>query len=205
MDITQTNLRYLLAVYELMGSNAGVAAVEVSRRMGVSKPSVTRMLGVLAKRGLLVKEPYGKVRLTERGALLAQEYAVCVDMVQRRLPRLEFSLTDSETAELACVLVPPLPPLASTLLCAWKKKGSSPKGIVAVGGRALLQDQAFFQTPPQLQHVLPNLLDHILIGRISTASRVLQSPILPQTAGQGGARHAAAHGNEDIHRFQRLQ
>lgn len=80
------DLRYLLAVYELMGSNAGVAAVEVSRRMGVSKPSVTRMLGVLAKRGLLVKEPYGKVRLTERGALLAQEYAVCVDMVQRRLP-----------------------------------------------------------------------------------------------------------------------
>ena len=48
MEITQTNLRYLLAVYELMGSNAGVAAVEVSRRMGVSKPSVTRMLGVLA-------------------------------------------------------------------------------------------------------------------------------------------------------------
>ena len=41
MEITQTNLRYLLAVYELMGSNAGVAAVEVSRRMGVSKPSVT--------------------------------------------------------------------------------------------------------------------------------------------------------------------
>ena len=109
MDITQTNLRYLLAVYELMGSNAGVAAVEVSRRMGVSKPSVTRMLGVLAKRGLLVKEPYGKVRLTERGALLAQEYAVCVDMVQRRLPRLEFSLTDSETAELACVLAAALP------------------------------------------------------------------------------------------------
>lgn len=109
MEITQTNLRYLLAVYELMGSNAGVAAVEVSRRMGVSKPSVTRMLGVLAKRGLLVKEPYGKVRLTERGALLAQEYAVCVDMVQRRLPRLEFSLTDSETAELACVLAAALP------------------------------------------------------------------------------------------------
>lgn len=66
MDITQTNLRYLLAVYELMGSHTGVAAVEVSRRMGVSKPSVTRMLGVLAQRGLLAKEPYGKVRLTER-------------------------------------------------------------------------------------------------------------------------------------------
>ncbi|MGI5955178.1 metal-dependent transcriptional regulator [Dysosmobacter sp.] len=120
MDITQTNLRYLLAVYELMGSNAGVAAVEVSRRMGVSKPSVTRMLGVLAKRGLLVKEPYGKVRLTERGALLAQEYAACVDMVQRRLPRLEFSLTDSETVELACVLAAALPSHVRSMLCAWK-------------------------------------------------------------------------------------
>lgn len=119
MDITQTNLRYLLAVYELMGNNAGVAAVEVSRRMGVSKPSVTRMLGVLAKRGLLVKEPYGKVRLTERGALLAQEYAVCVEMVQRRLPRLEFSLTDSETAELACVLAAALPSHVRSMLCAW--------------------------------------------------------------------------------------
>ena len=118
MEITQTNLRYLLAVYELMGSNAGVAAVEVSRRMGVSKPSVTRMLGVLAQRGLLAKEPYGKVRLTERGALLAQEYAACVDMVQHRLPLLELSLSDSETAELACVLAAALPAHVRRVLCA---------------------------------------------------------------------------------------
>ena len=112
MDITQTNLRYLLAVYELMGSHTGVAAVEVSRRMGVSKPSVTRMLGLLAK------EPYGKVRLTERGALLAQEYAACVDMVQHRLPLLELSLSDSETAELACVLAAALPAHVRRVLCA---------------------------------------------------------------------------------------
>lgn len=118
MDITQTNLRYLLTVYELTGSHTGVAAVEISRRMGVSKPSVTRMLGVLAQRGLLVKEPYGKVRLTERGALLAQEYAACVDMVQRRLPLLEFPLTESESAELACVLAAALPSHARRVLCA---------------------------------------------------------------------------------------
>ena len=118
MDITQTNLRYLLAVYELMGSHTGVAAVEVSRRIGVSKPSVTRMLGVLAQRGLLAKEPYGKVRLTEQGALLAQEYAACVDMVQHRLPLLELCLSDSETAELACVLAAALPAHVRRVLCA---------------------------------------------------------------------------------------
>lgn len=95
-----------------------MAAVEVSRRMGVSKPSVTRMLGVLAQPGLLAKEPYGKVRLTERGALLAQEYAACVDMVQHRLPLLELCLSDSETAELACVLAAALPAHVRRVLCA---------------------------------------------------------------------------------------
>lgn len=109
MDVTQTNLRYLLAVYKLMSGNTGVAAVEVSRRIGVSKPSVTRMLGVLAQRGLLTREPYGKVRLTQRGVLLAQEYAACVDAVHSRLSLLELPLTESESAELACVVAAHLP------------------------------------------------------------------------------------------------
>lgn len=101
-----------------MGRHTGVAAVGSIPGAWSLQAFCNPVLGVLAQRGLLAKEPYGKVRLTERGALLAQEYAACVDMVQHRLPLLELSLSDSETAELACVLAAALPAHVRRVLCA---------------------------------------------------------------------------------------
>ena len=74
MELTQTHLRYLLAIYDLAQTTPGVSAGDVSKVLAVSKPSVTRMMGLLMERGLLVRERYGKVFLTDAGVLAARDY-----------------------------------------------------------------------------------------------------------------------------------
>ena len=71
MELTQTHLRYLLAIYDLAQTTPGVSAGDVSKVLAVSKPSVTRMMGLLMERGLLVRERYGKVFLTGKNGTAA--------------------------------------------------------------------------------------------------------------------------------------
>ena len=58
MEWTCTHLRYLLAIYTLSQKAPNVGAAAVARALGVSCPSVTRMLGILTQRGLLERERY---------------------------------------------------------------------------------------------------------------------------------------------------
>ena len=61
MQLTKTHLRYLLTIDELAQTAPGVSAGEVAKALAVSKPSVTRMIGLLMEKGLLNRERYGKV------------------------------------------------------------------------------------------------------------------------------------------------
>lgn len=106
MELRNTHLRYLLTIYELSQTMLDVGAVEVARTMGVSKPSVTRMLGILMEKGLLVRERYGKIYLTDQGVMLAKKYDACVENMKARLPALELDLSEeqlSQTAQLLAV------------------------------------------------------------------------------------------------------
>ena len=71
MELSQAHLRYLLAIGELSQGKAAVSSTQVARVLQVSRPSVTRMLAVLAEKDLVTKERYGKITLTETGAALA--------------------------------------------------------------------------------------------------------------------------------------
>ena len=77
-----TDERYLLILYELSGERETVRSARTAGRLGVSRPSVTRMLGTLPARQLVSKERYGKVSLKEHGAAAARRD-------QERLPRRE--------------------------------------------------------------------------------------------------------------------
>ena len=68
MELSQAHLRYLLAIGELSQGKAAVSSTQVARVLQVSRPSVTRMLAVLAEKDLVTKERYGKITLTETGA-----------------------------------------------------------------------------------------------------------------------------------------
>lgn len=66
---------YLEAVLELAGDDNGARTTDVAAKLGVSKASVNQAMGLLVNRGLIIRERYGPVYLTEDGRDAAQ--AVC--------------------------------------------------------------------------------------------------------------------------------
>lgn len=109
MEWTCTHLRYLLAIYTLSQKAPNVGAAAVARALGVSCPSVTRMLGILTQRGLLERERYGKIHLTDQGLVLARTFSRKVALVTERLPRMELALAEEELYQAACLLAAALP------------------------------------------------------------------------------------------------
>lgn len=109
MEWTCTHLRYLLTIYTLSQKTPNVGAAAVARALQVSCPSVTRMLGVLAQRGLLERERYGKIHLTDQGMVLARTFSQKVTLVETRLPRMGLALTEEELYQAACLLAAALP------------------------------------------------------------------------------------------------
>ena len=109
MQLTKTHLRYLLAVYELAQTSQGVSAGAVAKVLAVSKPSVTRMMGLLMEKGLLNRERYGKVFLTDTGVQVAREYRGRLQQLQGLIPRMGLTLSEEELADTAYLLAASLP------------------------------------------------------------------------------------------------
>ena len=64
---------YLEVIAELVELKGYATTLDISRHMGVSAPSVTKMLQRLDENGHLEYEKYHGIRLTEAGARLAEE------------------------------------------------------------------------------------------------------------------------------------
>ena len=74
MTLTDSNLRYLLAIHRLAKQNTDVSPLALAQAMGVTKPSVTSILTSLMKQGVIVRRRYGKIYITDRGVLYARYY-----------------------------------------------------------------------------------------------------------------------------------
>lgn len=109
MDIGGKQLSYLLAIYQLNQQPEAVGSAEIARTLKCSKASVSNMMTTLMNRGLLVKERYGKVYLTDTGYLLARDAWHCMEQLMARLPRLELDMTDAEAQQAALALMTVLP------------------------------------------------------------------------------------------------
>ena len=118
MELSQAHLRYLLAIGELSQGKAAVSSTQVSR------PSVTRMLAVLAEKDLVTKERYGKIILTETGAALAHQLQAGLRDLERRLPALGLDLDREETAAVAGALASVLPEHCLRKLCTTESGGT---------------------------------------------------------------------------------
>ena len=112
MELTETHLRYLLAIYDLSRVTPDVGAVEIAKILKVSKPSVTRMLGILMDRKLLVRERYGKVYLTDAGFLAARDFKRKVERLRQLIPQMGLALNEEELLDAAYVLAAALPEYA---------------------------------------------------------------------------------------------
>ena len=117
MELSQAHLRYLLAIGQLARETGAVSSAQVARALQVSRPSVTRMLAILAEKDLVTKERYGKITLTETGAALARQLQAGLRDLERRLPALGLELDQEETAAVAGALAAALPEHCLRKLC----------------------------------------------------------------------------------------
>lgn len=74
MNLTASNIKYLLALGELTREGGGVRCVDVARHLGVARPSALRALEYLQSIGYFIKSPEGCWSLTGLGRSIAQKY-----------------------------------------------------------------------------------------------------------------------------------
>lgn len=71
--MTSAQLHCLIELKRLSEKTPDVASVRLTKALGISKPSVHRLLEVLRARGLVEKEYYGEAHLTQAGSDLADK------------------------------------------------------------------------------------------------------------------------------------
>ena len=86
-----------------------ISSRSIAEKLGVTKPSVVRVLNLLMERGMIVKEYYGKIYLTDRGIFVAREVKKQLDEVLAHFPPVEEALTDEERFTAALALTAALP------------------------------------------------------------------------------------------------
>ena len=109
MELTSAHLRYLLAIYEVSQTHLDISSRSIAEKLGVTKPSVVRVMNLLMERGMIVKEYYGKIYLTDRGIFVAREVKRQLDRVLENFPPVNTELTEEERRAAALALTAALP------------------------------------------------------------------------------------------------
>ena len=95
MELTPAHLRYLLAIYEVSQTHLDISSRSIAEKLGVTKPSVVRVLNLLMERGMIV--------------FVAREVKKQLDEVLAHFPPVEEALTDEERFTAALALTAALP------------------------------------------------------------------------------------------------
>ena len=107
MELTNTNVRYLLTIYHLSQARLEVSSKDIAQTLDVSRASVTSMMSILTDKRLVTKERYGKVHLTDDGCRWARE-PVFLEKTGELLARMR-ELSYEEAWKAACAAVSELP------------------------------------------------------------------------------------------------
>ena len=84
-DISEALKEYLKAVYKLSLKYTEVRITDISKFLGISKPSVNRAVNALKNIGLVEHRPYGSIFLTENGTAEAERITEKDDTAARFL------------------------------------------------------------------------------------------------------------------------
>ena len=109
MTLTDSNLRYLLAIHHLAQQNTEVSPLALAQAMGVTKPSVTSILTSLMNHGVIVRRRYGKIYITDRGVLYARYYDDLVEKILQNFPLADEGFTPEECRNAAVAMAVSLP------------------------------------------------------------------------------------------------
>lgn len=97
-------IRCLLAVLALSEAYDSVLSKDVARLLGIKRPTVHRSLAVLQEKGLIHKETYGDIHLTELGCETAQRMERHRDDLTLLFSR-DYGLAPEESVAAALVLI----------------------------------------------------------------------------------------------------
>ena len=109
MQLTAAHLRYLLAIYEVSRTHLDISSRSIAEKLGVTKPSVVRILNLLMEQGMIVKEYYGKIYLTDHGIRVAKRVQQELDAILAHFPPVSGELTSEEQWNAALAMTSALP------------------------------------------------------------------------------------------------
>ena len=73
MPLQESGEMYIETIYVLSKTLSHVRAVDICEKMGFSKPSVSRAMGILKSAGYITVDKHGYITLTDEGLSLAQK------------------------------------------------------------------------------------------------------------------------------------
>lgn len=100
MHLQESGEMYLETILILSKKGGGVRSVDVSEHMGVSKPSVSRAIGLLKNGGYVTMDKGGHLHLTEEGLRVAEHIYEKHTVLTRFLVSL--GVNEETAAEDAC-------------------------------------------------------------------------------------------------------
>jgi Mn-dependent DtxR family transcriptional regulator len=107
MTLPGTRLRYLFSLARLCRENGGARAVEIAAMLGVTRPSVHRMMETLKKQGL-IRQSGSLLCLTQQGQSVLEQYQKEYDIFLLFFHHsLGFSLLESEDCAIALLALCP--------------------------------------------------------------------------------------------------
>ncbi len=109
MELTSAHLRYLLAIYEVSQTHLDISSRSIAEKLGVTKPSVVRIMNLLMERGMIVKEHYGKIYMTDRGIWVAKQVDRELKTILTHFPPVSESLSEEERFTAALAMTSALP------------------------------------------------------------------------------------------------
>ena len=72
MPIQESGEMYIETIFILTKENDNVRSIDVCERMGYSKPSVSRAIGILKRNGYITVDSSGYISLTQSGIKVAE-------------------------------------------------------------------------------------------------------------------------------------
>ncbi len=101
MNISESSEMYLETIYILEEIHGHAHVGDIAKRLGVTKPSVSKAMEQLKREDLISQDSYGPVTLTQKGKTVSKQIYRKHHLITRYLEK-SLNLTHGEAAENAC-------------------------------------------------------------------------------------------------------
>lgn len=101
MSLSESMEMYLETILLIEKEHGHSHVVDIAERLEITKPSVTKAMNQLQKEGLINKEAYGHITLTEKGKAISKKIFKKHCLISSFLEK-SLGLTPDEAGENAC-------------------------------------------------------------------------------------------------------